>query len=221
MAGLPFRFFDLLTFSQYSDTLLSGDGHWENIFCERKATQWPSRSWTWNFNPAVRANQEYQLWYSEALVNRKDGDNGLERIGTDWNVLRRMVCTFEWWWTRAGQGLLTGQYHKTVILNYLWRKLIKLSFFMVISADIDCDYGLTAVNISSYDNKHQNQKHRNYSSLNVVTLLGLQLKIGLCLARVFQLMDGHGKSGEHERSVRVALSAVESDSRFLSALQAL
>lgn len=47
---------------------------------------------------------------------------------------------------------------------------------MVISADIDCDYGLTAVNISSYDNKQQNQKHRNYSSLNVVTLLGLQLK---------------------------------------------
>lgn len=46
----------------------------------------------------------------------------------------------------------------------------------MISADIDCDYGLTAVNISSYDNKHQNQKHRNYSSLNVVTLLGLQLK---------------------------------------------
>lgn len=81
MAGLPFRFFDLLTFSQYSDTLLSGDGHWENIFCDRKATQWPSRSWTWNFNPAVRANQEYQLWYSEALVNRKDGNNGLERIG--------------------------------------------------------------------------------------------------------------------------------------------
>ena len=176
MAGLPFRFFDLLTFSQYSDTLLSGDGHWENILCERKATQWPSRSWTWNFHPAVRANQEYQLWYSETLVNRKDGDNGLERIGTDWNVLRRMVCTFEWWWTRAGQGLWTGQYHKTVIINYLWRKLIKLSFFIVISADIDCDYGLTAVNISSYDNKQQNQKHRNYSSLNVVTLLGLQLR---------------------------------------------
>ena len=74
-------FIFILTFSQYSDTLLSGDGHWENIFCERKATQWPSRSWTWNFNPAVRADQEYQLWYSEALVNRKDGDNGLERIG--------------------------------------------------------------------------------------------------------------------------------------------
>ena len=46
---------------------------------------------------------------------------------------------------------------------------------MVISADIDCDYGLTAVNTSSYDNKHQNQK-KTYSSLNVVTLLGLQLK---------------------------------------------
>ena len=168
MAGLPFRFFDLLTFSQYSDTLLSGDGHWENIFCERKATQWPSRSWTWNFNPAVRANQEYQLWYSEALVNRKDGDNGLERIG--------MCCGVWSVHLSDGQGLWTGQYHKTVILNYLWRKLIKLSFFIVISADIDCDYGLTAVNISSYDNKQQNQKHRNYSSLNVVTLLGLQLK---------------------------------------------
>ena len=99
-----------------------------------------------------------------------------QRIGTDWNMLRRMVCTFKWWWTRAGQGLWIGQYHKTVIINYLWRKLIKLSFFIVISADIDCDYGLTAVNISSYDNKQQNQKHRNYSSLNVVTLLGLQLK---------------------------------------------
>ena len=99
-----------------------------------------------------------------------------QRIGTDWNMLRRIVCTFNWWWTRAGQGLWIGQYHKTVIINYLWRKLIKLSFFIVISADIDCDYGLTAVNISSYDNKQQNQKHRNYSSLNVVTLLGLQLK---------------------------------------------
>ena len=99
-----------------------------------------------------------------------------QRIRTDWNVLRRMVCTFEWWWTRAGQGLWTVQYHKTVISNYLWRKLIKLSFFIVISADIDCDYGLTAVNISSYDNNHQNQKHRNNFSLNVVTLLGLQLK---------------------------------------------
>ena len=39
----------------------------------------------------------------------------------------------------------------------------------MISADIDCDYGLTAVNISSYNNTHQNQKHRIYSSLNVVT----------------------------------------------------
>ena len=46
----------------------------------------------------------------------------------------------------------------------------------MISADIDCDYGLTAVNISSYDDKHQNQKHRIYSSLNFVTLLGSQLK---------------------------------------------
>ena len=218
MAGLPFRFFDLLTFSQYSDTLLSGDGHWENIFCERKATQWPSRSWTWNFHPAAKGQPRIPTLIQRGLGQ---SERWRQRIGTDWNVLRRMVCTFEWWWTRAGQGLWTGQYHKTVILNYLWRKLIKLSFFMVISADIDCDYGLTAVNISSYDNKHQNQKHRNYSSLNVVTLLGLQLKIGLCLARVFQLMDGHGKSGEHERSVRVALSAVESDSRFLSALQAL
>ena len=71
-----------------------------------------------------------------------------QRIGTDWNVLQRMVCTFEWWWTRAGQGLWTDQYHKTVIINYLWRKWIKLSFFIVISADVDCDYGLTAVNVS-------------------------------------------------------------------------
>ena len=39
----------------------------------------------------------------------------------------------------------------------------------MISADIDCDYGLTAVNISSYNKTHQNQKHRIYSSLNVVT----------------------------------------------------
>ena len=159
MAGLPFRFFDLLTFSQYSDTLLSGDRHWENIFCDRKATQWPSRSWTWNFNPAVRANQEYQLWYSEALVNRKDGDNGLERIG---------MCCGVW-----SVHLRDGEREPVKAFG---RKLIKLSFFIVISADIDCDYGLTAVNISSYDNKQRNQKHRNYSSLNVVTLLGLQLK---------------------------------------------
>ena len=71
-----------------------------------------------------------------------------QRIRTDWNVLQRMVCTFERWWTRAGEGLWTGQYHKTVIINYLWRKLIKLSFFIVISADVDCNYGLTAVNVS-------------------------------------------------------------------------
>ena len=71
-----------------------------------------------------------------------------QRIGTDWNVLQRMVCTLERWWTRAGQGLWTGQYHKTVIINYLWRKLIKLSFFIVISANVDSDYGLTAVNVS-------------------------------------------------------------------------
>ena len=165
-------FIFILTFSQYSDTLLSGDGHWENIFCERKATQWPSRSWTWNFHPAAKGQPRIPTLIQRGLGQ---SERWRQRIGTDWNVLRRMVCTFEWWWTRAGQGLWTGQYHKTVILNYLWRKLIKLSFFMVISADIDCDYGLTAVNISSYDNKHQNQKHRNYSSLNVVTLLGLQL----------------------------------------------
>ena len=71
-----------------------------------------------------------------------------QQIGTDWNVLQRMVCTLERWWTRAGQGLWTGQYHKTVIINYLWRKWIKLSFFIVISADVDCDHGLTAVNVS-------------------------------------------------------------------------
>ena len=46
-----------------------------------------------------KGHQEYQLWYSEALVNRKDGDNGLERIGMCWG---RMVCTFKGWWTRAG-----------------------------------------------------------------------------------------------------------------------
>ena len=46
-----------------------------------------------------------------------------------------------------------------------------------------------------------------------------KLAIGSCLACVYQVMDAHGKFGEHERSVRVAQGVAESNSSFLSALQ--
>ena len=49
--------------------------------------------------------------------------------------------------------------------------------------------------------------------------LFLQSRIGLCLACVYRVMDGCGKFGEHERSVRVARGAAERNSSFLSALQ--
>ena len=49
--------------------------------------------------------------------------------------------------------------------------------------------------------------------------LPLYLTIGSCLACVHRVMDARGKFGEHERSVRVARGAAESNSSFLSALQ--
>ena len=45
------------------------------------------------------------------------------------------------------------------------------------------------------------------------------LRIGSGLACVYRVMDARGKFGEHERSVRVARGAAESNSSFLSALQ--
>ena len=45
------------------------------------------------------------------------------------------------------------------------------------------------------------------------------LRIGSSLACVYRVMDARGKFGEHERSVRVARGAAESNSSFLSALQ--
>ena len=47
----------------------------------------------------------------------------------------------------------------------------------------------------------------------------VNLRIGSCLACVYRVMDVRGKFGEHERSVRVARGAAESNSSFLSALQ--
>ena len=47
----------------------------------------------------------------------------------------------------------------------------------------------------------------------------IKLRIGSCLACVYRVMDARGKFGEHERSVRVARGAEESNSSFLSALQ--
>ena len=44
-------------------------------------------------------------------------------------------------------------------------------------------------------------------------------RIGSCLACVYRVMDARGKFGEHERSVRVARGAADSNSSFLSALQ--
>ena len=51
------------------------------------------------------------------------------------------------------------------------------------------------------------------------TKIYLFLTIGSCLACVHRVMDARGKFGEHERSVRVARGAAESNSSFLSALQ--
>ena len=45
------------------------------------------------------------------------------------------------------------------------------------------------------------------------------LRIGSYLACVYRVMDARGKFGEHERSVRVAPGAAESNSSLLSALQ--
>ena len=47
----------------------------------------------------------------------------------------------------------------------------------------------------------------------------LNLRICSCLAGVYRVMDALGKFGEHEKCVRVARGAAESNSSFLSALQ--
>ena len=41
----------------------------------------------------------------------------------------------------------------------------------------------------------------------------------MLLACVYRVMDASGKFGEHEKCVRVARGAAESNSKFLSALQ--
>ena len=46
----------------------------------------------------------------------------------------------------------------------------------------------------------------------------VKLRICSCLACVYRVMDARGKFGEHEKYVRVARSAAESNSSFLSAL---
>ena len=45
------------------------------------------------------------------------------------------------------------------------------------------------------------------------------LRICLCLACVYRVMDARGKFGEHEICVRVAQGPAESNSSFLSAFQ--
>ena len=47
----------------------------------------------------------------------------------------------------------------------------------------------------------------------------VKLRICSCLACVYRVMDARGKFGEHEKYVRVAQSAAESNSSFWSALQ--
>ena len=49
--------------------------------------------------------------------------------------------------------------------------------------------------------------------------MGKHLRIGSCLACVYRVMDARGKFEVHERRVRVARGAAESNSSFLSALQ--
>ena len=110
-------FIFILTFSQYSDTLLSGDGHWENIFCERKATQWPSRSWTWNFHPAVRAtkntNSDTARPWSIGKMATTDW-NVLEYVGGVWPVHLRDGEREPVRWRPLDRSI-----SQTVILNYL------------------------------------------------------------------------------------------------------
>jgi len=47
----------------------------------------------------------------------------------------------------------------------------------------------------------------------------VQYRIDSCLACAYRVIDARGKFGEHERNVRVARGAAESNSSFLSALQ--
>ena len=47
----------------------------------------------------------------------------------------------------------------------------------------------------------------------------VKLRICSCLACVYRVTDARGKFGEHEKYVRVARSAAESNSSFWSALQ--
>ena len=49
--------------------------------------------------------------------------------------------------------------------------------------------------------------------------IDINSRIGSCLACIYRVMDTRRKFGEHERSVRVARGAADSNSSFLSALQ--
>ena len=54
------------------------------------------------------------------------------------------------------------------------------------------------------------------SGVSISLFKHLYLIIGLCLARVYRVMDACGKFGEHERSVTVARGIAESNSSFFS-----
>ena len=106
-------FIFILTFSQYSDTLLSGDGHWENIFCERKATQWPSRSWTWNFHPAVRATKNTN---SDTARPWSIG----KMATTDWNGLECVAAYGLYIWVMVNESR-SRPLDRSISQNYYYK----------------------------------------------------------------------------------------------------
>ena len=58
-----------------------------------------------------------------------------------------------------------------------------------------------------------------YRSVRKDQINNQNLRICSSLAWVYRVMDARGKFGEHEKCVRVARGAAESNSSFLSALQ--
>ena len=97
-----------------------------------------------------------------------------------------------------------GEDHLTKVT---WRKLL---WFLFTQTDHD-----TTVAHSEHAIHFSNQCYRAMKS----KYRALNLKICLRLECVYRVLDARGKFGEHEKCVRVARGATESNSGFLSTLQ--
>ena len=86
----------------------------------------------------------------------------------------------------------------------------KLLWFLFTQTDLD-----TTVAHSEHAIHFSNQCYRAMKS----KYRALNLKIFLRLECVYRVLDARGKFGEHEKCVRVARGATESNSGFLSTLQ--